>query len=188
MDGTYIISYLHLQELKWFCSPNQNKSKARNFNCSHQVVNLILPRVSVLTALSELLASPGWRIMGLWEEGQRENSADCNGSSLMEGNSQPGPVKHKGQRNIACVRVAPSWTVSPGDSWGLLTQALPTQVWGGCYASIIFLRSVSLEEWTELELGPHRDQDLQLPTLRIIEACQLVNIYLVPITRQMSSW
>ena len=44
MDGTYIISYLHLQELKWFLSSNKNKSKERNLNCSHQVVNSIHPQ------------------------------------------------------------------------------------------------------------------------------------------------
>lgn len=43
LDGTCIISYLHLQELKQLLTSNQNKSKERNFNCSHQVVNSIHP-------------------------------------------------------------------------------------------------------------------------------------------------
>lgn len=53
--------------------PNQNKSKERNFNCSRQVVISIPPRVSVLAALSELLASPD-RSLWDWESEERENS------------------------------------------------------------------------------------------------------------------
>lgn len=63
--------------------PNQNKSKERNFNCSHQVVISIPPWVSVLAALSELLASPG-RSWWDWESGERENSGHEKDSSWWE--------------------------------------------------------------------------------------------------------
>lgn len=151
MDGTCIISYLHLQELKWFFSPNQNKSKERNFNCSHQVLNSIHPHESPCwqRCLSKLLVSPGRRMMGFREWGERTLGI-ITVAPLWEGHSQARPVKHRGWGNLAlgqgCLH---SGSIRNSFIKGLMRAAhtgLHTRIWKGCYESTIFLCLASLEQ------------------------------------------
>lgn len=159
MDGTCIISYLHLQELKWFLSPNQNKSKrgilivVTRWWIQYIHMSLCAPSVVRGACLSRQedngtasLEVGGWR-------GKR-GLGIITAAPWWEGNSQARPVKYKGQRNIPSCQGSPPLLLHgkrflQGTHRGCSHQYGSHSPWWSTL-SIIFPSSVSLELCTEL--------------------------------------